>query len=75
MIPRIKMVEPMPNYKLKVLFDDGQTVIYDVKEDSNAIFGANKNNKITFKIRDNEYDKDFNSKIKNIQKYPLYYKN
>ena len=42
--------------------------IYDVKEDSNAIFGANKNNKITFKIRDNEYDKDFNSKIKNIQK-------
>ena len=31
-------------------------------------FGNNKNNKITFKIRDNEYDKDFNSKIKNIQK-------
>jgi len=40
--------------------------IYDVKEDSNAIFGTN--NKITFKIRENEYDKDFNLKIKTIQK-------
>ena len=30
MIPRIKMVEPMPDYKLKVLFDDGKTVIYNV---------------------------------------------
>ena len=29
---------------------------------------TNKNNRLTFKIRDNEYDKDFNSKIKNIQK-------
>ena len=33
MIPRIKTVEPMPDYKLKVLFDDGKTVIYNVKED------------------------------------------
>ena len=41
--------------------------IYDVKEESDAIFGNNKNNKITFKIRDNEYDEEFNSKIKNIQ--------
>ena len=24
MIPKIKMVEPMPDYKLKVLFDDGR---------------------------------------------------
>ena len=42
--------------------------IYDVKEDSEAIFGNNKNNKITFKIRDNDYDGDFISKITNIQK-------
>lgn len=33
MIPKIKMVEPMPDFKLKVLFDDGKTVIYNVKED------------------------------------------
>ena len=33
MIPKIKMVEPMTDFKLKVLFDDGKTVIYDVKED------------------------------------------
>ena len=37
MIPRIKMVEPMPDYKLKVLFDDGKTVIYNVKEDIETI--------------------------------------
>ena len=37
MIPKIKMVEPMPDYKLKVLFDDGKTVIYNVKEDIETI--------------------------------------
>ncbi len=37
MIPRIKMVEPLPDYKLKVLFDDGKTVIYDAKEDIDTI--------------------------------------
>ena len=37
MIPKIKMVEPMPDYKLKVLFDDGMTVIYNVKEDIETI--------------------------------------
>ena len=40
--------------------------IYDVKEESDAIF-INKDNKITFKIRENEYDKDFNSKMENIK--------
>ena len=40
--------------------------IYDVKEESDAIF-INKDNKITFKIRENEYDKDFNSKMQNIK--------
>ena len=37
MILIIRMVEPMPDYKLKVLFDDGKTVIYDVKEDIETI--------------------------------------
>ena len=37
MIPKIKMVEPMPDYKLKVLFDDGKTVIYNVKDDIETI--------------------------------------
>ena len=41
--------------------------IYDVKEESDAIFGVNKDNKITFKIRENEYDKDFDSKIQDIK--------
>ena len=41
--------------------------IYDVKENIDSILSSDKNNRITFKIRDNENDKDFNSKIKNVQ--------
>ena len=37
MIPKIKTVDPLPDYKLKVLFDDGKTVIYNVKEDIETI--------------------------------------
>ena len=37
MIPRIKQVEPLDDYILHVVFDDGKTVLYDVKEDMDAI--------------------------------------
>ena len=37
MIPRIKNVEPQKDFKLCVSFDDGKTVIYDVKEDIDQI--------------------------------------
>lgn len=33
MIPRIKNVTPMKDFKLRVSFDDGKEVIYDVMED------------------------------------------
>lgn len=33
MIPRIKSVKPIENYVLEVVFDDGKSVLYDVKED------------------------------------------
>ena len=33
MIPRIKEVKALPNFNLRVLFDDGKAVIYDVMED------------------------------------------
>lgn len=33
MIPRIKSVKPVENYSLKVVFDDGKSVLYDVNED------------------------------------------
>ena len=33
MIPRIKKLEPLENYRLYVVFDDGTKIIYDVKED------------------------------------------
>ena len=47
-------------------FADRGIKIYDVKENIDSIFSSD-NNRITFKIRDNENDKDFNNKIKNVQ--------
>lgn len=37
MIPRIKEITPMPDFCLRVIFDDGKTVLYDVKEDMEQI--------------------------------------
>ena len=37
MIPRIKSVKPLENYVLLVVFDDGKTVLYDVKDDIQSI--------------------------------------
>ncbi len=37
MIPRIKEVKPLPDFWLHVVFDDGKTVFYDVKEDMEQI--------------------------------------
>ena len=37
MLPRIKEVKPMRDYCLRVVFDDGRKVLYDVKEDIDQI--------------------------------------
>ena len=37
MIPRIKSVKTQDNYKLLIQFDGGETVIYNVMEDIDAI--------------------------------------
>ncbi len=37
MIPRIKSVKPEDNYKLLIQFDGGETVLYNVLEDIDAI--------------------------------------
>ena len=37
MIPKIKNLFPSDDYFLKVTFDDGKTVLYDVKEDIREI--------------------------------------
>lgn len=37
MIPRIKSVTSMPDYRLYVVFDDGKAVVYDVKDDMETI--------------------------------------
>ncbi len=37
MIPRIKEVKPLPNFNLRVVFDDGKAVIYDVMDDIKQI--------------------------------------
>ena len=37
MIPRIKELSTLQDYVLKVTFDDGKIVLYDVKEDMDEI--------------------------------------
>ena len=37
MIPCIKEIKPLPNFKLSVVFDDGKAVIYDVMDDIKQI--------------------------------------
>ena len=37
MKPRIKEVKPLPDYNLSVTFEDGKSVIYDVKDDIGQI--------------------------------------
>ena len=37
MIPRIHEVVPLSDYYLRVSFDDGKTLLYDVKEDIDQI--------------------------------------
>jgi len=37
MIPRIKEIQPLPEYQLRVTFDDGKIVLYDVMEDIRQI--------------------------------------
>lgn len=39
MIQRISAITPLPDYMLSVSFDDGQCVIYDVKDDITQIPG------------------------------------
>ncbi len=39
MIPRIKSVEPMENYVLHVVFDDGKSILYDMNEDIDTLPG------------------------------------
>ena len=37
MLQRIKTIEPLPDYCLRASFDNGQIVVYDVKEDMEQI--------------------------------------
>ena len=37
MIPRIQSILTLPDFCLRVVFDDGKTVLYDVKEDMEQI--------------------------------------
>lgn len=39
MIPRIKSVNPVENYTLEVVFDDGKKVLYDVNEEIETLPG------------------------------------
>ena len=37
MLQRIKTIEPLPDYCVRAVFDDGKILIYDVKEDMEQI--------------------------------------
>ena len=37
MLQRIKTIEPLPDYCLRAVFDDGKILVYDVKEDMEQI--------------------------------------
>jgi hypothetical protein len=37
MLPKIKEVKPLPDYRLTVEFDDGKRVVYDVAQDIREI--------------------------------------
>jgi hypothetical protein len=37
MIPKIKNIEPLDNFILHVIFDDGKNVLYDLNDDINNI--------------------------------------
>lgn len=37
MIPKIKTIKPIENYKLIVTFDSGQKVLYDVQDDIDTL--------------------------------------
>ncbi len=39
MLVRIKRLEVQPDYCLRVIFDDGKTVLYDVKDDIESLPG------------------------------------
>lgn len=47
MIIRIKTLKPLDDYKLLVSFDDGKTVIYDLKDDMKKLPGYDDLKNIT----------------------------
>ena len=47
MIVRIKDIKPLEDYRLLVTFDDGKSVIYNVKEDMETLPGYNDLENIT----------------------------
>ena len=47
MIMRIKDIKPLEDFKLFVTFDDGKSVIYNVKEDMETLPGYNDLENIT----------------------------
>ena len=53
--------------EIEKAFADKGLHIYDIKEKDISVIGKKKDNKISFKIRENKNDKEFDNKIKDIQ--------
>ncbi len=56
MIIRIKTLKPLDDYKLLVSFDDGKTVIYDLKDDMETLPGYDDLRNITGLFRNVQLD-------------------
>ena len=53
--------------EIEKAFADKGLHIYDIKEKDISVIGKKKDNKISFKIRENKNDQEFDNKIKDIQ--------
>ena len=56
MIPRIKALQPIEDYRLAVVFDDGKKVIYDVGEDIRTLPGYGLLTEVTGLFRNAQLD-------------------
>lgn len=76
MIHRIKNIRPLPDYMLHVIFDDGKDILYDVKDDIQALEGYKDLENITGLFQQAQLDHSRTCVFWNIRRvdYDQYFK-
>ena len=67
-INSLKNKNLISNYELEKYFRDKGIHMFDIRENVGSVLNTKNNNKIEFKIRENNKDVDLEEKLKNIQK-------